>query len=211
MPILMYCSLPSGWCIEEVTSFSGLRNCSVFDYLQYAKTEQKPCGILSCKWWCDVTSDLESLLINFVQGLETGTFKKGSVNTVHCLVYSLLINAKFQNISKGKHTSHLHHNLFEQTWVVNTLAWSSVLFDVFNLVYLSCVRLLLFLYTTLDIKWLIQYCKAGIFRRAKFSRKANFSKFIYWHTKQVAIVYTRDTRNGDLCQVVQYYGYGQTR
>ena len=68
----------------------------------------------------------------------------------------------------------------------------------------------------------------GIFRRAKFSgkssplyygkfswvnfflQKANFrNSFIDIHQVQskLAIVYTRDARNRDLCQVVQYCGY----
>ena len=47
-----------------------------------------------------------------------------------------------------------------------------------------------------------------------FSRKRIFeNSFIGIHQarSKLAIVYTRDARNGDPCQVVQYYGYGHTR
>ena len=65
-------------------------------------------------------------------------------------------------------------------------------------------------------------CIAGIFCEAKFSqnfdpvyyrkftRKAKFpNSFIDIHQAQnkMAIVYTRDARNEDFCQVVQYCGY----
>ena len=35
--------------------------------------------------------------------------------------------------------------------------------------------------------------------------------FICFAASKLAIAYTRDAHNGDLCQVVQYYGYVHTR
>jgi len=47
--------------------------------------------------------------------------------------------------------------------------------------------------------------------RVKFSRKQILLTFTKREVLKPAIVYTKDARNGDLCQIMQYYGYGRTR
>ena len=47
--------------------------------------------------------------------------------------------------------------------------------------------------------------------RSKLGFKIHLLTFTKRAWNKLAIVYTRDARNGDLCQVVQYYGYVRTR
>ena len=67
------------------------------------------------------------------------------------------------------------------------------------------------------------YYTAGIFCGAKFLHNYNLFYYVYFSQvkfsrkqisiidiHKVAIVCTRDVRNSDVCQVVQYYGYGRT-